>query len=123
MICPLHTLTEGSLRAIAVSLRNGVLSTGMSRSEVQRICGDSSGQVSEYPENLCSEGFSPKHILAIVQAVLDLRSSVEPLSHILEVIVSGPAIPGVPVGNTFAAMHTLIQTANTEVGFDWQGCR
>jgi hypothetical protein len=115
MTCPLHSLTDGSLRAVAASLRSGVLAAGMSRSEIQRTCGGASGAVFEYFSTLCSEGFSPKHILAIVQAVLDLRTSTEPLSHILEVIVSGPDVPGVPVGDTFSAMHTLVQTATREV--------
>ena len=47
--------------------------------------------------------------------VLDLRTSVEPLSHILELIVSGPEVPGVPVGDTFSAMHALVQAAAREV--------
>ena len=81
----------------------------MSRSEIQRSCGSASGSVCEYFSTLYSDGFSSKHILAIVQAVLDLRTSVEPLSHILEVIVSGPDVPGLPVGDTFSAMHTLVQ--------------
>ena len=38
-----------------------------------------------------------------------------PLSHILELIVSGPEVPGVPVGDTFSAMHALVQTASQEV--------
>jgi hypothetical protein len=65
----------------------------MSRSEIQRTCGIASGAVFEYFSALYSDGFSPKHILAIVQVVLDLRTSVEPLSHILELIVSGPEVP------------------------------
>jgi hypothetical protein len=73
------------------------------------------GSVCEYFSTLYSDGFSSKHILAIVQAVLDLRTSVEPLSHILEVIVSGPDVPGLPVGDTFSAMHTLVQAAAREV--------
>jgi phosphatidylserine/phosphatidylglycerophosphate/cardiolipin synthase-like enzyme len=44
-----------------------------------------------------------------------LRTSVEPLSHILEVIVSGPDVPGLPVGDTFSAMRTLVQAAAREV--------
>jgi len=115
MTCPLHSLTDGSLRAISASLRSGALATGMSRSEIQRTCGDATDAVCEYLGTLYSEGFSPKHIFAIVQAVLDLRTSVEPLSHILEVIVSGPDVPGVPVGDTFSTMHTLVQTAAREV--------
>jgi hypothetical protein len=87
----------------------------MSRSEIQRTCGSASGAVCEYLGALYADGFSPKHILAIVQAVLDLRTSVQPLSHILEVIVSGPDVPGVPVGDTFSAMHTLVQAALREV--------
>ena len=66
----------------------------MSRSEIQRTCGDASGAVCEYFDTLYSDGFSPKHILAIVHAVLDLRTSVEPRSHILELIVSGPGSAG-----------------------------
>ena len=115
MTCPLHCLTDGSLRAVAASLRSGVLAAGMSRSEIQRTCGGASGTVCEYFSTLYSDGFSPKHILAIVQAVLDLRTSVEPLSHILEVIVSGPDVPGLPVGDTFSAMHILVQAAAREV--------
>jgi len=116
MTCPLHPLSEGTLRAIAASLRSGALAAKMSRSEVQRICGGPfADAVAEYFAGLYDDGFSAKHILAIVQAVLDLRTSVEPLSHILELIVSGPDVPGVPVGDTFTAMHTLIQKAQREV--------
>jgi len=115
MTCPLHSLTDGSLRAVATSLRSGVLAAGMSQSEIQRTCGSASVAVCEYFTALHSDGFSPKHILAIVQVVLDLRPSVEPLSHILELIVSGPEVPGVPVGDTFSAMHALVQAAAREV--------
>jgi hypothetical protein len=45
--------------------------------------------------------------------VLDLRTSVGPLSHILD--VSGPDVAGVPVGDTFSAMHALVQAAAREV--------
>lgn len=115
MNCPLHGLSDGSLRAMAASLRSGVLSGGMVRSEVDRICGNGASEVSDYLSGLFSDGFSPKHILAIVQALIEMRSSVEPLSHILELIVSGPDVPGVPVGDTFAAMHMLVQQAQREV--------
>jgi hypothetical protein len=62
---PLHSLTDGSLRAVAASLRSGVLAAGMSRSEIQRTCGSASVAVCEYFNTLYSDGFSPKHILAI----------------------------------------------------------
>jgi phosphatidylserine/phosphatidylglycerophosphate/cardiolipin synthase-like enzyme len=87
----------------------------MSRSEIDRICGNCSAAVSDYLGELYSSGFSPKHVLAIIQAVLEQRTSVEPLSHILELIVSGPDVPGIPVGDTFAAMHTLVQHAKREI--------
>jgi PLD-like domain len=115
MSCPLHALSDGTLRALAASLRSGVLSGGMSRGEIDRMCGDDSAVVSNYLSELYSNGFSPKHILAIVEALLEARTSAEPLSHILELIVSGPDVPGVPVGDTFAAMHTLVQRAEREV--------
>jgi hypothetical protein len=70
MTCPLHSLTNGTLRAVAASLRSGVLAAGMSRSEIQRTCGDASDAVCEYFSALYSEGFSPKHILALVAALL-----------------------------------------------------
>jgi hypothetical protein len=115
MSCALHALSDGTLRAIAASLRSGVLSGGMSRGEIERICGEGSAAINDYLCGLYSSGFLPKHILEIVQSVLELRTSVEPLSHILELIVSGPDVPGVPVGDTFAAMHTLVQGAEREV--------
>src|SRR6516164_6782576 len=78
MTCPLHSLSDGSLRAVAASLRSGVLAAGMSQSEIQRTCGGASGAVCEYLGALYADGFSPKHIPAIVQAVLDLRTSALP---------------------------------------------
>jgi hypothetical protein len=113
MNCPLHVLTDGGLNALSASLRSGILAAGMSRSEVMRICGEQA--VVGYLESLFQTGFSPIHILAIVQAVLDTRESTEPLAHILDVIVSGPDVPGVPVGDTFAAMHSLVHSAKEEV--------
>lgn len=115
MTCPLHSLSDGNLRALAVSLRSGALSAAFSRNEIQKLCGASSDSVCDYFDALYADGFSPKHVLAVVQAVLDLRTSVEPLSHILELIVSGPDVPGVPVGDTFAAMHTLVTRAEREM--------
>lgn len=60
----------------------------MSRSEIDRICGDCSAAVSDYLDELYSSGFLPKHVLAIVQAVLELRTCVETLSLKEEIIPS-----------------------------------
>ena len=67
MTCPLHALSDGTLRALAASLRSGVLSGGMSRGEIDRMCGDDSAVVSNYLSELYLNGFSPKHILAIAR--------------------------------------------------------
>ena len=113
--CPLRELTAGSLSALKDSFRTGVLSYGLSRSEVERLTGPASQHVLDYFRDLVEEGFQPKHIARVIDAVLADREGSFPLSHALDLVISGPDLPGVPMGDTAASMHTLVSTAMESV--------
>lgn len=115
MNCPLHQLTTGSLKALRDSLCDGVLSYGLSRGEVQQITGVASEQVMEYLQTLVDDRFRPKQISRVIEAILTGRESSSPLSHILDLVISGPDVQGIPMGDTAASMHTLVSTATESV--------
>jgi len=115
MSCPLHELTTGSIKALRDSLCDGVLSYGLSRGEVERITGAVNQHVMEYLQSLTDEGFRPKQICRILEAILTGREISSPLSHILDLVISGPDVQGLPMADTLATMHTLASAATKSV--------
>jgi hypothetical protein len=115
MSCPLHELTSGSLKALRGSLCDGVLSYGLSRGEIQQITGVGSERVMEYLQSLIDDGFRPKQISRLIEAILTGRENSSPLSHILDLVISGPDVQGIPMGDTAASMHALVSTAAESV--------
>ena len=115
MSCPLHELTTGSLKALRDSLSSGPLSHALSRGELQQIIGVASQETMEYLQSLVDEGFRPKQISLLIEAILTGRQSDLPLSHILDLVISGPDVQGMPMGDTGASMHALVSTATESV--------
>jgi hypothetical protein len=115
MKCALHELTTGSLKALRDSLSDGSLSYGVSRGEVQQITGVATPGVMVYLQSLVEEGFRPKQIARLIEAILTGRGHSSPLSHILDLVISGPDVQGSPMGDTAASMHALVATATESV--------
>jgi phosphatidylserine/phosphatidylglycerophosphate/cardiolipin synthase-like enzyme len=115
MNCALHELTTGSLKALRDSLSDGAMSYGLSRSEVRRFGGAGTELVMDYLQSLVDDGFGPKQISRLIEAILTGRESTFPLSHILDLVISGPEVQGIPMGDTAASMHALVSTATESV--------
>jgi phosphatidylserine/phosphatidylglycerophosphate/cardiolipin synthase-like enzyme len=69
----------------------------------------------EYLQSLADEGFRPKQICRILEAILAGREIGSPLSHILDLVISGPDVQGIPMADTAASMHALVSTAAESV--------
>src|ERR1700751_1715156 len=108
MTCPLYDLTTGSLKALRDSFRDGTLSYGLSRGAIEQIAGGAGHQVTEYLQLLTDEGFQPKQISCLIEAILFGREYSSPLSPILDLVLSGPDVQGIPMGDTAATMHALV---------------
>ena len=70
---PFLTLSDASLTALAVSLREGALSKGLSRRVIEQITGSEAASVAKYVENLAQTGMKSEHIAHMADAILQTR--------------------------------------------------
>ena len=115
MLDALHALPAGYLRALASSLRAGMLSAGISRFGVQQAAGADAAVVEAALQTLSASGFTPPQLAVLVQAIVDARGSQPDATSLFDLVLSGPDLPGVPTADTAAVVHTLITQAQSEV--------
>ncbi len=91
------------------------MSVGISHYAVSQCVGPLTGEIEASLQTLCASGMGPSQIAIIAEAIAEERErSLDPAS-VLDLVISGPDIPGVPTGDTAAAMRTLIAEAEAEV--------
>jgi len=112
---PLQELSTAKLKALAASLRTGPLSLDISTGVVQQIAGANAQCVKSCLEVLIKIGMSSQHIATLVETLIDTRNRSIVPDQILELVLSGPEVPGVPTSDTGATMQTLIEEAKSEV--------
>jgi phosphatidylserine/phosphatidylglycerophosphate/cardiolipin synthase-like enzyme len=111
----LQDLPISSLKALAASLRSGPLSFGLSRHAVSQIAGASASQVFDELSQLLATGVAPQHAALIVDAIAATRESAIDPAQILDLVLSGPQVPGVTTADTLTTLRTLIAEAKREV--------
>lgn len=107
---PLH-----ALRALAASLREGPLSTGVTRFALQQIAGTRAADLEAYLSELGRAGMGASQIALLIEAVARVRESTPGPTSLFDLVLSGPDVPGIPTADTAAVMHTLIEEAASEV--------
>ena len=115
MFKALQDLSISNLKALAASLRSGPLSMGLSRHAVSQIAGASASQVFEALTQLLATGIAPQHAALVVDAIAATRESATDPAQILDLVLSGPEVPGITTGDTLTTLRTLISEAKREV--------
>ncbi len=111
----LHGLSTPALRALVASLRSGALALGISRHAVGQIAGPVAAEVERYLRSFHDAGMSPAQIALIAEAIADARDKAADPAKIIELVISGPDVPGVPTSDTGATLRTLISEATQEI--------
>lgn len=111
----LHTLSTANLRALAASLRNGQLAMGLSAASFSQLLGGRCNEVVVCLESLVADGLGLPQCAILLDAIIDERERAPNLAKQLELVLSGPDVPGVPTSDTAATMQTLVQEACHEV--------
>src|SRR5713226_9198325 len=96
----LHKLSSPSLRSLAASLRDGTLSSGITRNPLQQLAGTVAPDLHGCLEGLIQEGMTPSHIALLVEAIADAKARPSDISTVLELVISGPDVPGIPTADT-----------------------
>lgn len=112
---PLYYLSSAGLRALASSLKTGVLSHGISASAIEQIVGSKNNAIAEYFGCLEKDGFSKAQIATLINAVAETKDFTPSPEQIFELVLSGPDVPGIHTCDTAATMRTMIENANHDL--------
>lgn len=115
MFKPFQQVSIANLQALAASLRSGPLSFGLSRHAVAQIVGASASSVTDALSKLMANGLPSQHAATVLDAIAATRESATDPSQIIDLVLSGPEVPGVTTGDTLATLRTLISEAQREV--------
>lgn len=111
----IHKLPLHALRSLVASLREGPLSSGITRFALQQIAGAHAAELETYLTELGRSGMDTPQIALLVEAVARVRESTPDPTSLFDLVLSGPDVPGIPTADTAAVMHTLIEEATSEV--------
>lgn len=115
MIDPLHLLPTASLQSLAGSLESGLLAHGISRFGVQQAAGSDAADVERSLHRMVGAGFSLAQVAVVVRAIVETRRRLPDVSSLIDLVLTGPDLPGVPTADTAAAMHTLVSTGTSQI--------
>jgi len=115
MLESVHALSTPSLIAIVTSLRDGVLSGGVSRFGLQPMVGERTNDVATELCGLIAAGMTPSHVATVIEAIATTRVSTPDISTQVALVLSGPDVPGVSTLDTAAVMQSLIAEAKTNI--------
>ena len=111
----LHRLSAQTLRALAVSLREGPMSLSISALAVRQLVGPESSAVFACLRRLANDGMALRHIALLLEAIAAGAESSPDPALLFELVLSGPDLTGVPTQDTAAVFQMLVQEARQEV--------
>ncbi|KAA0895458.1 DISARM system phospholipase D-like protein DrmC [Oryzomonas rubra] len=111
----LHALSTANLRALATSFRDGQLAMGLTAASINQLLCGCDVDVLSCLETLVSNGMGAPQCALLLDAITNERERAPDLARLFEPVLSGPDVPGVPTGDTAAAMQMLVQEARKEV--------
>lgn len=115
MLEAVHNLPVAAVRALAASLRDGPLAMGLSRHALGQVVGSQAATVLVDLQELQNQGMSVAHLALLLEAVARGRERTADSHPPIELVLSGPEVPGVPTADTAAVVQTLIEAAATEI--------
>ncbi|MDA0841193.1 MAG: DISARM system phospholipase D-like protein DrmC [Planctomycetota bacterium] len=111
-----HKLTSATLSELASALKDDEGSVGLSSNSLRQIVGSTLQiEIQERLSELQSGGWSSPQIGQLAQTIADTRKTLEDPEALFDLVLSGPAVEGVPTRDTSAVMHQLIEDAEEEV--------
>jgi phosphatidylserine/phosphatidylglycerophosphate/cardiolipin synthase-like enzyme len=115
MLDALTDLSTAQLRILADAFRQGAMSQGLSEPVLVQIAGDRYKSVRETLDTLALRGMTAQHVSILLEGILAERLKAPDLASVIELVLSGPEVQGVPSRDTGPALISLIQEAQDEI--------
>jgi len=111
----LHHLSIATLRSLAACLRDGPLTRALSSYTLQQLGGPRAAELETCLAQLASTGMRGPQVALLIEAVVSARERAPDPHQLLDLVLSGPEVPGIPTADTAAVMRTLFEEATSEV--------
>jgi phosphatidylserine/phosphatidylglycerophosphate/cardiolipin synthase-like enzyme len=111
----LNELPLQSLQSLAASLRDGALSGGLSRQPLQQLAGSRVNELHQCLNEFAQSGMTTAHMSSLIAAVAAARASTLNTSDLVELVLSGPEVTGIPTSDTASQVRKLIDSATDQV--------
>ncbi len=111
----LHELSSQSLRSLAASLREGSLASGLTRHPLQQVSGPRAEGLEKCLLSLIDSGMTTAQLAVLVDVVAESKAFASQPADLVDLVLSGPDVPGIPTSETAAVMRRLIDDATSEV--------
>lgn len=111
-----HEPTSASLRELAQELSGGAQRESLSLHRVQQIVGSGAGvAVCDAICALLQRDWTRSQISMLLINIIEAREKAASPEGLLDVVLSGPEVPGVPTRDTAAVMRSMVVKANQEI--------
>jgi phosphatidylserine/phosphatidylglycerophosphate/cardiolipin synthase-like enzyme len=114
-LCILLEFPASTLRDFAQSLRGGSLRHGITAGLLQPFFGSKAPEVACRMSSISGLGCPPTVLAALAEALAKSQSSTEAALRSVFPVLSGPAVPGVPVVATPTVVRGLFEEAKSRV--------
>ncbi|MCK5804110.1 MAG: hypothetical protein KAI66_14840, partial [Lentisphaeria bacterium] len=105
----LARLTISALAEMASSLRQGALRSGIGSRAVEQIVGTGETEkVAAILSELETAGWRTDQLATLFDVAYKIRASVTQPEKLVDLVISGPDVSGVPTRDTLAVMQSLI---------------
>lgn len=112
MIDALRSLTDADIRSLAAALRGGRLVAPFTPAAMARYCLPLlAGQVAGVAQRLADEGMRPEHLALLFETVAVLRTERSQSDEALELVWTGPELPGTANRDTAVVVRELFSSA------------
>lgn len=111
----LHRLPLAALQGLAASLETGLLSAGITQVGIAQAAGTDAAAVTEVLRGLAAMEMTPRQMAVVMRGIAEAKGHVPKPSSLFDLVLSGPDLPGVPMADTAAVVHTMITQASREV--------
>jgi phosphatidylserine/phosphatidylglycerophosphate/cardiolipin synthase-like enzyme len=112
----LQRLSAAELSALAAAVRSGRLAAPFSEVAVRRYCGAGAAPtVAAEFERIAAEGMQSKHLAVLLDAVANARAARPAGDELVELVWTGPDVPGTADRDTGVVVRELFGAAQSEV--------
>lgn len=112
----LHEPTSPALKQLAVELSSGAEHETLGLHRVQQIVGSDAGaMVYEAVNTLIKNDWTRSQVSLLLLNIIEARDKAASPEGLLDIVLSGPKVPGVPTRDTAAVMRSMVVKANQEI--------